>query len=438
MKSAAYVCIRTLMQCAQECEQEHPKVAEIIRNNFYVDDLLSSESDAKSAIALYHELNDVMRQYGFTLAKWDTNDPTVSAVIHGGGESIIEMDKDNINAVLGVNWSPTRDEFQYKIKNPPSDEKPTKRTIVSDIMRLFDPDGFISPVVVRAKILIQRLWLRKMDWDDVVEDSADEESDHIARDWIAFRKELSDVQKIRIPRWIQTEPGAPMQIHGFSDASQEAFGVAFYIHVEKGDGTFATNLVFLKTRVAPLTEATVPKLELSAAHLIAKVLPSIMEQHGITIENCHLHTDSMIALQWLRKSPAKLETFQANRVAEIQELTEGAHWSHVATKDNPSDLCSRGMSPTKLSQSNLWWHGPLWLNLPMNQWPKFNLTIGRDDVNIILAAVKKPKPIVTVGFVDLNSPIVRTIIVNGIANDVGLHRAISDWKRFLRVTVYVV
>lgn len=298
-------------------------------------------------------------------------------------------------------------------------------------MRLFDPNGFISPVIIRAKILIQRLWLRKMDWDDVVGDSADEANDHIARDWIAFRQELADVQKIRIPRWIQTEPNAPIQIHGFSDASQDAYGIVFYIRVEKSDGTVATNLVFSKTRVAPLTKATVPKLELSAAHLMAKMLPSIMEEHCVTIDQCYLYTDSMIALQWLRKSPAKLETFQANRVAEIQELTEGAQWSHVITKDNPSDLCSRGMSPEKLAKSDLWWHGPAWLSLPKTQWPKPNLTINRSDSEVINAAVKKPKPIVTIGFVDLNSPIVRTLISNGIANDVGLHRAISDWRKLL-------
>lgn len=438
MKSAAYVCIRTLMQCAQECEQEHPKVANVIRNHFYVDDLLHSEPDAESAIALHHELNDVMSQYGFQLAKWVTNDQTVNAAIRGGEEASIEMDKENTNAVLGVHWNPIRDEFQYKLKNPPSDDKPTKRTIVSDIMRLFDPDGFISPVLVRAKILIQRIWLRKMEWDDIVQDSADEENDHIAKDWIAFRQELVDVQQIRIPRWIQTEPNAPMQIHGFSDASQDAYGVAFYIRVQKTDGTIASNLVFSKTRVAPLTKATVPKLELSAAHLMAKLLKSIMEEHSVTIENCYLWTDSMIALQWLRKSPAKLETFQANRVAEIQELTENANWAHVATKDNPSDLCSRGMSPRKLAKSNLWWHGPAWLSLPLDKWPKSNLTISRNDAEIINAAVKKPKPIVTVGFVDLNTPIVRTVITNGVANEIGLHRAISNWKRLLRVTAYVI
>lgn len=69
---------------------------------------------------------------------------------------------------------------------------------------------------------------------------------------------------------------------------------------------------------------------------------------------------------------------------------------------------------------------------------KINLTISHDDANIINAAVKKPKPIVTAGFVDLNSPIVRTVITNGIGNEIGLNQAISDWRRILRVTAYVV
>lgn len=478
MKSAAYVCIRALMECAYECQFGSPKVAEVIRNNFYVDDLLRSEPDAASAILLHNELNKVLGFYGFVLAKWITNDPTVNQVINGRNDTAIEMDKDNTNAVLGIIWNPANDEFQFRIKNPPSNERPTKRSIVSDTMRIFDPDGYLSPVTIRPKMIIQRLWLRKMEWDDVIEDSADEKHDHIAKDWFAFRQELPAVENIRIPRWVGIEPNAPVQIHGFSDASQEAYGVAFYVRVVQSSGAIVTNLVFSKTRVAPLTKATVPKLELSAAHLMAKLLPSVMEEHNVTIDNCYLRTDSMITLQWIRKSPAKLEVFQSNRVAEIQEISEGANWSHVVTKDNPADLCSRGVSPSKLANSTLWWHGPAWLRLPKNQWPEPNLVITAEDAKIINSAVKKAKPIVAAAIepndqivaaavnsdeqiiasvtdssertvaagvdpnkpivVDPGAPVTRVIIENGIFKEVGLHRAISDWKRLLRVTSYVI
>lgn len=88
--------------------------------------------------------------------------------------------------------------------------------------------------------------------------------------------------------------------------------------------------------------ATIPKLELSAAHLAAELLAEVRKAHNIAIRDCKLWSDSMVALQWIAKSPAKLETFQAHRVAKIQELSEGAQWKHIVTKDNPADLASRG------------------------------------------------------------------------------------------------
>lgn len=308
IKSAAYVC--NVHTHTNEIERKHPKAAEVIRNNYYVGDMLRSEDNSQVAIELYHELNAALAEFGFELAKWLTNDADVSSCIHGKGSDMLEMNKDQTNAVLGIHWNPATDEFQFIMKNPPSDETPTKRSIVSDAARLFDPNGFLSPIMVRAKMIIQRLWSRKMGWDDAVADSPDEKSDFIARDWEAFRQKLPAICSIRIPRWIKMQPNANVQLHGFSDASRDAYGVAFYIRVETNDSDTAVNLVFSKTKVAPLTKATIPKLELSAAHLMSKMLPSIMEAH-----ECYLWTDSMITLQWIRKSPAKLEVFQANRVS---------------------------------------------------------------------------------------------------------------------------
>lgn len=305
-------------------------------------------------------------------------------------------------------------------------------------MRLFDPDDFISPIVVRARILIQRLWLRIMDWDDVIEDSAGEGTVQIVRVWFASRQEFAEVQTIRIPRWSQAEPNPSMQNHRFSEVSQVVYSVAICICAEKLDDTVAAKLATTQTRAAPLTRATAPKLEFSAAHLMVRPLPSITEEYSVIIEICYSHTDTMIALQWLRKSPAKLGTLRANGAAEIQELTEGAHLSRVVTEGNPSDLCSRGKSPSESAISSLWWLNPSRHNQPADHWPMSNLTIGRNNANIISAALEMPKPVVTAGFVDINAPNIRTVVTNGALNEVGLHRTIGDWRRLLRVTAYVV
>lgn len=178
-----------------------------------------------------------------------------------------------------------------------------------------------------------------------------------------------------------------------------------------------SHLVFAKTRVAPVTKATIPKLELSAAHLMSKLLSEVRNAH-----------DSMITLHWIVKSPAKLETFQANRVAEIQELTEGARWSHIATKDNPANLASRGVQPSKLVNNPLWWNGPEWLTKPMSQWPSSKLIISQDELRIAESATRKERPIVAVASAN-----------TCISNDEGpLIEQYSSWTNLMRVTALVL
>lgn len=133
-----------------------------------------------------------------------------------------------------------------------------------------------------------------------------------------------------------------------------------------------------------------------------------------------------------------MEVFQANRVAEIQEWTEGARWSHIVTKDNLSDLCSRGMSPQRLQESELWWYGPNWLSSPQSQWPKSNLTNTRDDQRIVDAAVKIIKPIVTVAQITHESPISINVKMRNEIRETGLENAFGSWRKLIHVTAYVM
>lgn len=182
------------------------------------------------------------------------------------------------------------------------------------------------------------------------------------RKWDSFRSELPYIEKISIPRWI-------IQLHGFADAAMTAYGASFYIRSEDENHQIHAHLVFAESRVALLKTATIPKLELCAAHLLAELLDDVRAAHSIAMDQCYLWSDSMVALQWIAKSPAKLQTFQAHRVAKIQEKTEGATWQHVPTKDNPADLVSRGVPASKLVNNQLWWNGPSWLVKPINMWP---------------------------------------------------------------------
>lgn len=121
-----------------------------------------------------------------------------------------------LRKTLGIYWSPTPDEFKFHLELPPLNQSPTKRSILSEIARLFDPLGWVSPVIIRAKLLLQRLWSKGIDWDDALPND-------LEQSWLTLRTTLSDIQFIKMPRWINTTATMlSFQIHGFCDASDSS------------------------------------------------------------------------------------------------------------------------------------------------------------------------------------------------------------------------
>lgn len=115
---------------------------------------------------------------------------------------------------------------------------------------------------------------------------------------------------------------------------------------------------------------TIPKAELTGAHLLAKLLRKTADLLDIPLTKVFAWTDSEIVLHWLPKSPPLLDRFVANRVFAVQQLLPDVVWRHVCSADNPADLASRGVRAEDLIMSALWWLGPPWLLRPQEQWPK--------------------------------------------------------------------
>ncbi|XP_076659958.1 uncharacterized protein LOC143363235 [Halictus rubicundus] len=125
-----------------------------------------------------------------------------------------------------------------------------------------------------------------------------------------------------------------------------------------------------KTRVAPIKPQTIPRLELSGAVLLARLMVSLQSEMKLAEVAVHAWTDSTVALAWIRSHPSKWKPFVAHRVAEIQNLLPGSTWRHVGTLDNPADLATIGISAEELSTSSLWWNGPPWLSKASCYWPE--------------------------------------------------------------------
>ncbi|XP_044594067.1 uncharacterized protein LOC123271736 [Cotesia glomerata] len=160
-----------------------------------------------------------------------------------------------------------------------------------------------------------------------------------------------------------------MELHGFSDASQNAMAAAVYLRVTDADGNTKVSLLCSKTQVAPLKTMTIPRLELSAAWLLTQLILHVKEVQSLENVRINLWTDSAVTLAWIKSPAIRWKTFVRNRVGKIQETLRDVSWKFIPGKQNPADCASRGIPTLKLKQHALWWHGPTWLHEPKSSWP---------------------------------------------------------------------
>ena len=160
-----------------------------------------------------------------------------------------------------------------------------------------------------------------------------------------------------------------IEVHGFCDASMHGYGACLFIKSINSDGVSTIKLACSKSRIAPLSGHTIPRLELSAAVILKKLYVESRSQLDFRIDRIIFWSDSTIVLCWLKKAPHLLKTFESSRVAEIQTLGDQVEWRHVRSEDNPADSLSRGQSPSEFMKNLLWTSGPSWLILPEGDWP---------------------------------------------------------------------
>lgn len=354
--AAPHCAIRSLLQCANDHKHEFPNGARIVNSSFYVDDLITGADTESEINEIKNELTILLKKGAFPITKWRGNGEL--------GEELEFKEPEETQSVLGLCWNLEADKFFFRVKIENEFENWTKRKILSQMGRLYDPTGFLSPIIVKGKMIIQNLWKEKIDWDEDLPQK-------IVEEWEIFHKQMQDINGISINRWYGSNSSSEIQLHGFSDASERGYGAVVYSRVKDENGKFRTELIASKSKVAPLKTVTIPRLELCGANLLMeliKIIQPIFENKQLKIFNW---SDSNIVLCWLKKSPVNLKTFVANRVANIQEISEEtkSEWRWIAGKENPADLVSRGVNAEDLVNNNLWWHGPEWLLNNECDWP---------------------------------------------------------------------
>lgn len=367
---APFLALKTLLQLAEDEQQNYPLASKVLKEDSYVDDILSGAFSISSALTLQGELNKMLQAGGFTLRKWSSNR---SELLENLPADFIECNLPlNIQSMdgvkmLGLLWQPSTDTFGFKIQLSILQTPPTKRQILSEIARLYDPLGWLTPVTVVAKMMLQKLWTLGLDWDDPLPEGDNQK-------WLRFRSELHQLEKIQIGRWIGLEQlNSNYQLHGFCDASNNAYGAVVYICITKSNGVSEVHLLTAKSKVSPIKRLTIPRLELCGALLLTRLLKKTRAQMEIGNRDVYAWSDSKIVLDYIKSDPNRWKVFIANRITEIQETLNANQWRHVPTACNPADCASRGLLPSELVTQNLWWQGPPWLTFHQDEWPRLKL-----------------------------------------------------------------
>ncbi|XP_059221574.1 uncharacterized protein LOC131996139 [Stomoxys calcitrans] len=365
LNCAPYLALRTIQQLATDIKDVYPLASHVLMSCMYVDDVMAGGHDVSSAIKVQTELTAALESAGFALRKWTSNSSEFLASIpreHLLNEDFLQFNDNSTAKTLGVRWNARYDYFYFSAKAIRPNERPTKRFILSEISKLFDPAGWLCPYIVLAKLLMRDIWASNTDWDSPV-------PTHLLTNWLDFLANYSDINDLRISRWVQYTPDCEVQLHGFCDASEKAYAATIYSRTIDSNGNINTYLLVAKSRVSPLKTVSIPRLELCAALLLAETIEALMQVFPIPNTKIFCWSDSMIVLAWLKKPAFLWKTFIANRVSKISEIISGDNWSHVESRHNPADIASRGAYPKELSGNCTWWCGPPWLQLPPSLWP---------------------------------------------------------------------
>ena len=403
-------CIATLAlhSSADMFVVKYPVESEELKKQTYIDDELISAANKEEAIMKTSRMDMICDHAGMPNKGWTySGDEGGDKVLIGGDGDVVE------EKVLGLSWLPRDDTFKFHLaiqlsgdhkngierkivslkdlkENPP--KVLTRRMVLSEISKIFDPIGFLVPVLLESKLLIRESWCgeKPIGWDEPL---PREQIDC----WLVFLRSLYELEDYKNYRslWPQEDSeGLPILIV-FLDGAKLAFGASAYIRW-KIKGGYWTRLIMSKSKIAPKKIVSIPRMELNGALLGNRIKNFIVKETLMKFEVYHL-LDSSAVLGYINKDCGKFKPYEGVRIAEIQssnEISEGRlkGWAWVSGENNPSDWCTKPKTVKDLKASRFWDEGPKFVLQDEENWPiKFSYKTEKlqdesvkEDLNVIL------------------------------------------------------
>ena len=351
-KPAPDIATKSIKVLAKAAQPQEPQAAAELLQHVYVDDVAGSRSTVEEVQQVTTAIDSILENGKFEIKTW-----------HSNSTEIDQSEGEKVTDLLGHKWDKETDKFTFKREEIPElSETLTKRNCLALLAKLWDPIGMIAPVTIKFRIDLQELWCSGYGWDDVT-------SEEIQRKWKENLKTMNYLLSLEFDRKLKpTNANAPPEIHGFSDAGDQAYGAVLFLRWELIDGSFVCVPVIIKAFVAPAKKKSIPRLELLGSLTLARIYDACTKMltfADIDQAKKFLWIDSTTVLSWIKTPPKEFRPFVSARVAEIQETVGSEDFRYVPSNENPADALTRGLDPERLKD---WLTGPSFLKLPEAEW----------------------------------------------------------------------
>lgn len=362
---------------ANAYESIYPEAVQAIKLSFYVDDWVQSCLTEDQAEQMIKQVQEIMGNANFKLHKWMSNTPGLleKAEIPLPLQAV-KKDMQKTSKALGIIWNNSEDTFSFDIERilPQTTDIITKRLMLSIVSQLFDPLGWLTFLIVVGRLIIRETWKMDCDWDDPIPSTVMDKW----HDWIRL---MHNMKGIRINRWCGLRQHS-RELHVFVDASERAMcAVAYWKGT--GDESHIISLAASKIKLSPMSQQSIPRLELQAAVLGVRLAEMIRSASSTALVRIVFWTDANNTLWWLNSPKRRYKAYVALRIAEILSFTDVSNWKWVPGQSNPADIGTKPTDWNKHDRSKLWFQGPSFLKEEEAKWPILTYSEPQEHQEII-------------------------------------------------------
>jgi len=340
-------------------------LARSVYNTIYMDNGCYSCNNPDKLIWAYHSLVKIFGKYKFELQQFYTNDLNTQNTINSELNITDSEFADDVK-LFGLTWCRTNDTLS-PVKPNLNAEASSKREILSTLNSIYDSFGLYIPLLLRAKIFVQKLQKDKeLSWDTLL-------SDDLRKEWLTICKQVNSVPRVDLRRFVG-QRDSDYQLIAFTDASRDACGCVIYIK-DLTNNTVSFLCANSKLFAENLRKKSIPCLEFYAIYEGVNFLMNTLDSLAgetivspVNILSLRVFTDSMVSVHWLNAyinafdKLRGMSVFVKNRLRQIDELCRKfpVTFGHTAGQDNPADCTTKPYSYRSLSKTN-YYVGPQFL-----------------------------------------------------------------------------